>query len=30
MIDGIDFTSKDMFGESDPYLIIKCGDFVIN
>ena len=30
MITGKDFASKDIVGESDPYLIVKCGDIVIN
>jgi len=25
MIEGFNFAKKDLFSESDPYLILKCG-----
>ena len=30
MISGKDFVSKDLIGDSDPYIIIKCGDITVN
>ena len=30
VLDGENFSSKDFNGLSDPYLVIKCGEIVIN